>query len=153
MNGRVDLTDKDTLDRDWKTYGFITYAFGSQKGTPIDVALDTNSPIAYPMVVRTVTNRRATTSTLTVDPTAASAFGCSFDTVTFTASGGTAPYSWSSSEGGTTNLSGSTGTTVDWYDSSDNFCSFGGTVTVTVNDSYTPPQSAPGVITVSPYGG
>jgi len=146
VNGRVDITDKDTLDRDWKAYGFITYALGSQKGTPIEVALDTNSPVAYPMIVRTTTNRAA--STLTLSPPTASAYGCSWDTVNFTASGGTGPYSWSSSEGGTTNLSGSTGSTNSWYDGADNFCSTGGTVTVTVTDSSSPPQSASSVITV-----
>lgn len=149
VNGSVDLTEKSNIDRDWKGYAFVAYAFGSQKGTPIDVALDKNSPIAYPKVLRATGSRAAaTTSTLSVSPTAATAFGCSVDTVTFTASGGTGPYTWSTSEGGTTNLSGSTGTTVDWQDTSDNFCSSGGSVTVTVTDSSSPPQSASGVITV-----
>lgn len=149
VTGSADLTEKDSIDRDWKGYAFVTYAFGTQKGAPIDVALDKNSPIAYPRVLRTVGTRALSSgSTLSVSPTATSAYGCSTDTVTFTASGGTGPYTWSTSEGGTTNLSGPTGTTVDWQDTSDNFCSTGGTVTVTVTDSSSTPQSASGVITV-----
>lgn len=152
VNGRVDLTDKDTLDRDWKTYGFITYAFGSQKGTPIDVALDTNTPVAYPMIVRTTTNRSATASPLTISPASTSAYGCSTDTVAFTASGGTGPYTWSAtsdqSSNETANLSSTSGTSVSWYDGSDNFCSSSGTAQITVTDSSVPPQSATGTISV-----
>ncbi len=154
VNGSVDLTQKNNFDRDWRAYAFLTYAFGSQRGAPIDVALDKNSPIAYPKVLRTTGPRvAAAASTLSVSPTSANAIGCSTTIVTFTASGGTGPYTWSASGTGGSeagNLSGTTGTTVNWQDTSDNFCSVSGTVQVTVTDSSSPPQSASGIINVSP---
>jgi hypothetical protein len=153
VTGSVDLTEKSNIDRDWKGYAFMTYAFGSQKGTPIDVALDKNSPVAYPKVLRATGSRAAASATaLSVSPTATTANGCSTDIVTFTASGGTGPFTWSTTEGGSINLSGSTGTTVNWQDTSDNFCTGSGTVTVTVTDSSVPPQSASGVITIPGVG-
>jgi hypothetical protein len=87
---------------------------------------------------------------LAVSPSSPTANGCSRDTITFTASGGTAPYTWSTSEDRfttwtyppvnlfhPTNLRNLTATTVDWLDSSDNFCGVGnsGTVTITVKDA------------------
>ena len=87
------------------------------------------------------------TAKLTISPLAPAAKGCSSDKVLFTASGGTPPYTWSTSEGGTTNLTVKNATQVEWTDSSDNFCSAGGTVTITVTDSLGATASA--VITVS----
>lgn len=159
INGSVDLTEKNNFDRNWTGYAFLTYAFGSQSGMPIDVALDKNSPIAFPKVLRATGSRAAaavsSSTTLSISPTATSAAGCSTDIVTFIATGGTGPYTWSAT--GTNgnemgNLSGTTGTSVNWQDSADNFCSISGTVQVTVTDSSTPPQSASGTITVFVIG-
>ena len=76
---------------------------------------------------------------LAVSPTNPTAVGCSTETVTFTASGGTAPYTWSTSEGvdggGPVNLSVVNATQAMWFDTSDNFCASSGTVTITVTDS------------------
>lgn len=88
---------------------------------------------------------------LAISPAPATALGCSRDTVTFTASGGTAPYSWKTSEdffqtwwtfpptnlNGPGSLTNLTSTTVDWKDSHDNFCgvSRSGPVTITVKDA------------------
>lgn len=72
---------------------------------------------------------------LALSPLTPTAKGCSTDTVTFTASGGTPPYVWSTSEGGTTNLTVTSPTQVEWHDGSDNFCGVAGTVTITVTDS------------------
>lgn len=83
---------------------------------------------------------------LAISPTNPTAVGCSVDTVTFTASGGTAPYTWSTSEGGTTNLTVTSATTAQWNDGSDNFCGPSGTVTITVTDSVG--ATAPATITV-----
>lgn len=152
INGSVDLTRKTDIDRDWRGYAFLTYAFGSQTGSPVDVALDKNSPIAYPKVLRSTGSRAAAASSpLTLSQSGTTAIGCSTDIVTFTASGGTGPYTWSAtgtggSEAG--NLSSTTGTTVNWQDNSDNFCSVSGTVQVTVTDSSNPPQSVSGVLNV-----
>ena len=33
VKGRADLSKRSTVDRDWKSFAFVTYAFGSQKGT------------------------------------------------------------------------------------------------------------------------
>ncbi len=74
-------------------------------------------------------------SPLTILPPTPMATGCSVDTVTFTVSGGTPPYTWTTSEGGTTNLTIVDATTARWHDGSDNFCGTGGTVIITVTDS------------------
>jgi hypothetical protein len=50
--GSGDLSTKTDIDRDWSAQAFVAYAFGSQRGVPIDVALDKNNPIAYPIVIR-----------------------------------------------------------------------------------------------------
>lgn len=157
INGSSDLTTKTELENNWKAYLFLTYAFGQQKGSPIDVALDKNNPTVYPMIVRTnktrtsTTTTTATASTLTISPANASAFGCTTDTVTFTASGGTQPYSWSTSEGGSTNLTVINATQAQWRDTADNFCSISGTVTITVTDSTG--ASASATINVTAGGG
>ena len=82
-----------------------------------------------------VTNVAVSCVDIAISPTNPTAVGCSTDTVTFTASGGTQPYSWSTSEGGSTNLTVINATQARWFDSSDNFCGSGGTVTITVTDS------------------
>jgi hypothetical protein len=137
IKGSSDLTRKTGLDKNWTSYFFLTYAFGGQKGRYIDVALDNNSPVAYPMIIRRHKSASSSTSpsALAVSPANPSAIGCSTDTVMFTASGGTPPYSWSTSEGGTTNLTVTSATQAQWFDGSDNFCGSGGTVTITVKDS------------------
>ncbi len=154
INGSSDLTTKTDMEKNWKSYLFLTYAFGQQKGSPIDVALDKNNPTVYPMVIRTNKTKTTTTaaSTLTISPASASAtstlcFGGSNSTVTFTASGGTQPYSWSTSSGGSTNLTVINATQAQWQDNANNFCDSSGTVTVTVTDSTV--ASATAVITVN----
>ncbi len=83
-----------------------------------------------------VTNVAVSCSSLAISPINPTAVGCSTDTVTFTASGGAQPYSWSTSEGGSTNLTVINATQAQWDDSSDNFCGINsGTVTITVTDS------------------
>jgi hypothetical protein len=72
---------------------------------------------------------------LGVSPANPTAVGCSVDTVTFTASGGTAPYTWTTSEGGSTNLTVTSATQAQWRDGSDNFCGASGTVTISVTDA------------------
>ncbi len=54
INGSRDLTSKGNLDRNWRSFAFVTYAFGSQKGSPIDVALDKNQPSEYARIHRVV---------------------------------------------------------------------------------------------------
>ena len=88
------------------------------------------------------------TAPLAISPLAPTAKGCSSDKVLFTASGGTPPYTWSTSEGGTTNLTVKSPTQVEWTDGADNFCGKGGTVTITVTDSLGATASA--VMTVTP---
>lgn len=149
VNGSVDLTEKSTIDRDWKGYAFVTYAFGSQKGTPIDVALDKNSPIAYPKVLRVTGSRAAAVSTLSISPAATSNYGYGGPASTFTASGGTAPYTWSTPDSnGMTVLNA---TQASWQDTDFNYCTGTNYVTVTVTDATLATASA--VITVSGCGG
>lgn len=92
-----------------------------------------------------VSNVAVRCGVVAISPTNPTAIGCSYigteGTVTFTASGGTAPYTWSTSEGVNglepVNLIVTSATQAQWYDTSDNFCSVGGggIVTITVTDS------------------
>jgi hypothetical protein len=135
LRGSADLSDKEDIDKNWQSYLFLTYSFGSQKGSRIDVALDKNNPVEYPRIIRRNKARTvAAVSTLAISPASTSAYGCSTDTVTFTASGGTPPYSWSSN-GSSSNLTVISSTQAEWFDTSDDFCSSGGTVIVTLTDS------------------
>ena len=95
IRATVDLTENTAIDKNWQSFAFLTYSFGSQSGSPIAVALDINSPVAYPKIIRDtfVSPGGATSVTpLTISPTTASVEEGSGDTVTFTASGGVAPY-------------------------------------------------------------
>lgn len=152
INGSSDLTTNTNLENNWKTYLFLTYSFGQQKGSPIDVALDKNNPIAYPKIVRMnmirkgeVVESKKPKSKLTISPTNASAEGCYTNSVIFTANGGTQPYSWSASEG---SLSVN-GTQATWTGGDDTEgCYMSRTVTVTVIDSAEDSASA----TIDVYG-
>lgn len=147
VRGGADLTSKGHIDKNWNGNVFLTYSFGGVSGSPIEVALNTNSPVEYPVVLRTQAVSVAASS-LSLDQSSASAFGCSYPfsggTVTFTASGGVQPYSWSSTVPGLVQINA---TQAEWSDSSDNFCSSSGTVTVTVTDA--DGYSASGIINVS----
>lgn len=136
VSGGADLGSENNIDKNWNGYLFMTYSFGSRTGTPFEVALDRNSPAVYPIVLRTVApNAASAASTLALSQSTDFVFGCSYQfsagTVTFTASGGTAPYTWSSSVPGLTVINA---TQAEWTDSGDNFCSTSGSVTVTVTD-------------------
>ncbi|MCC6502438.1 MAG: hypothetical protein IT362_04790 [Deltaproteobacteria bacterium] len=137
VNASVDIRTRSDIDRNWNSYAFMTYSFGARTGTPFEVALDRNSPAVYPVILRTLTpGSTSPASTLAISPESTSIFGCSYPytggTATFTASGGTAPYSWSSSIPGGLNIISST--QAEWTDSGDDFCSSSGSVTVTVTD-------------------
>ena len=84
---------------------------------------------------------------IVISPVNPSAYGCSTDTVTFTASKGTPPYTWSSSEPANgSNLFVINATQAQWIDGHDYYCSAGSTVTITVTDAAG--ASASSVITV-----
>ena len=48
VNGGADLTTKTGVDKNWRSYILLAYSFGGQKGAPMDMALDKNSPVIYP---------------------------------------------------------------------------------------------------------
>lgn len=151
VNAGVDIRARSDIDRNWSSYAFMTYSFGARMGTPFEVALDRNSPAVYPIVLRTLNpSASSPASTLALSQSSDYVFGCSYPysggTVTFTASGGTAPYTWSSSiPGGLTVINS---TQAEWTDSGDDFCSGGGSVSVTVTDY--DGASASGSVSVSP---
>ncbi len=67
--------------------------------------------------------------------TSATVVGYSGDTVTFTASGGVLPYSWSNTGyGGRLGFDGLDDTQARWHENND-YCDETGTATVTVTDS------------------
>ncbi len=136
VNGGVDLTTKTGVDKNWRSYILLAYSFGGQKGSPMDMALDKNSPVIYPVVIRKAaagaTVAAAAVGALSISPTAAINGGCSSGASIFTASGGTAPYAWTTDEAnGMTVINA---TQAEWDDLNDDFCSGGATVIVTVTD-------------------
>lgn len=132
VNGGADISDKTGIDRNWRSFLSLTYSFGWQKGNAIDVALDKNSPVEYPHVMRRKGVSAA--AALSISPGSANAVSCTTDTVTFTASGGTGPYTWSTSDD-PGNLTVISATQAQWSDNMDFWCEGSGTATVTVTDS------------------
>jgi hypothetical protein len=152
VNGSSDFTDKDELQRNWRAFGFVTYAFGGQKSSPIDVALDKNNPVEYPRVMRKQIRNAVTpaASSLILKQTSGTANGCSSDQVQFLAQNGVAPYTWSTSDTASNLAVYSGGTAAKWADYADNFCSGGGTVTITVTDSTGASATATIIVTSIP---
>ncbi len=72
---------------------------------------------------------------LEISPPNPSATGCSTTTVTFTASGGTPPYAWSTNDTASSDLVVIGATQATWEDNADDFCGTGGSISVTVTDS------------------
>jgi hypothetical protein len=113
-NGSYDITNHTNQERNWRTSLFVTYAFGSQKGSPIDIALDKNNPTEYPQVIRKVVLKpvvSSPTQTPASPLTLSSAYldFCALQQqqrypyfVSVTASGGTMPYRWEVTEGSLT---------------------------------------------------
>jgi len=126
--------------------GSSTNPPANDAGATADASLDADASVADTGSDVSSAADADAAAPLTISPTAPTAKGCSTDTVTFTASGGTPPYTWSTSEGGSTNLTVIPTTQATWTDSSDNFCGTPGTVTITVTDSKGATASA--VITV-----
>ena len=145
INGSCDLTDKSNLEQNWRTFAFITYAFGGQKASPIDVALDKNNPVEYPRVIRKqIQNALAPgdVSTLAITPSQAGQLACLSQNIHFQASGGEPPYLWSASGG---KIVQDTENDAFWTDTGCN--SNGRTVTVTVTDSLGASRSATIILT------
>ena len=131
FRGNADLTTKTDTWRNWSAVAFLTYAIGDQKGRPIDVALEKNNPTELPRIVKK-NIQQASTSTLTISPPSASVpvnLSCnSGSTTTFTASGGTPPYTWATT---LANIKAINQTQAVWAP-----CEYNeGTGTVTVTDS------------------
>lgn len=137
LGGSRDLTEKTDQIRNWRAFLSLTYAIGDQKESLIDLALDKNNPVEYPRIVRVMKKEAApsTPSPLAITPTNANALGCSGgDNLLFTASGGTPPYSWSTSDT-SQNLVPSPPNQAVWEDSADDWCGSSGTVTITLTDA------------------
>ena len=145
VTGGGDLNTKTGVEKNWRSFFTLTYAFGGRTGNPIDVALEQGSPAVYPVVVRRTAPPKAT-STLAISPTATINGGCSNPASVFTASGGIPPYTWSTNDSLTTMVV-INATQASWMDGSDNYCSGGGPFTVTVRDALGATASA--VLTIS----
>jgi hypothetical protein len=135
VNGDYDITTRDGIGRNWRGLLFFAYSFGREKAASVDVALDKSDVIIYPVVLRTVGSSAA--GALSISPTSPTVLGCSQGSQIFTASGGAPPYTWSSNPalGNFVPNFGGDNTKSFWDDSSDDFCSMGGTVQITVQDS------------------
>lgn len=145
FNMSGDVNTEPGVERKWRASLFATYAFGNQKGSPIDVALDKNRPREDPH------SRWASGGGLAISPSSANASGCtSTESITFTVSGGQGPYTWSNSDD-PNNLKVFNNTTqASWTDFADDWCGGPGTVYVTVRDSQG--RSATATINVSNPG-
>ena len=106
-----------------KDAGVDAAAEAEAEGGPLDAAAETSAPDAD------------AASPLAISPLTPAATGCSTTLVTFTASGGTPPYTWSTSDTSSNDLVVTSATQATWEDNADNFCGQGGSVTVTVKDS------------------
>ena len=148
-NGSCDLTEKGTLERNWRTSLFVTYAFGSQKGSPINIALDKNNPIEYPQILRKVVQVMPLTQPATPPPVgpplsifqSANSVGIGACTTLYTvqlkAIGGVGPFVWTSNYGPAP-LSPTTGVfTTLTINSVPGYCDGPLTITVTVTDQTT----------------
>lgn len=148
-NGSCDLTDKGNLERNWRTSLFVTYAFGSQNGSPINIALDKNNPIEYPQVLRKVVQIKPLTQPATPPPVGPplSIFqstnsvgigGCTtLYTVQLKVNGGIGPFVWTSNYGSAP-LSPTTGVfTTLTINNVPGYCDGPLTITVTVTDQTT----------------
>ena len=141
-NGSCDLTEKGNLERNWRTSLFVTYAFGSQKGSPIDIALDKNNPIEYPQIIRKTVQKGVITAgtpsggPLSITQSGSSVPSCiSSSSIKLMVVGGVGPYTWSDNTGQSGSMfSSQTGQVVFWSDHVEYMCG-GGTVTITVTDA------------------
>jgi len=141
LRGGSDINSKSNIERNWRAFGFVNYRFGDGVSVPvIELSLDRNNPVEYPVILRTESMAVAPTNgggggevaALTVSPSVTTMVGYTDNSLTLTASGGTPPYSWSASAGfipaPTSGVS-----QITWFENYD-FCN-PGTATVTVQDS------------------
>ena len=142
------------LMRKWIALVFVlgcggTSTPGNDAGNGADAASDAAVDVTVVDAAQDATSSDASADVaapLAISPTAPTATGCSVDTVTFTASGGTPPYTWSTTDTSSGDLNVTSATQATWKDNADNFCGTGGSVSVTVKDSVN--ASATAVITV-----
>jgi hypothetical protein len=137
VKGNADLDPDTGYWRNWSLFGFVTYAFGDQKGSPIDVALEKNNPLRLPVVLNKNV-QQAVAGGLVVSPASATGDGtCGSvptpnNSATFTVSGGTPPFSWSQPTNGIGWIKGSKNLpSVVWWSCE----SPEGTGVITVTDS------------------
>lgn len=142
------------LVRKWSVLVFVmacggNSTTGNDAGTAdaaSDAAADVTAADAASDVTSSSDASADAAAPLAISPTAPTATGCSVDTVTFTASGGTPPYTWSTTDTSSNDLTVTTATQATWKDNADNFCGVDGSVGVTVKD--TVDASATATITV-----
>lgn len=146
VNGSYDITERANQSRNWRSALFVTYAFGGQTGSPINIALDKNNPIEYPQVIRKVV-AVPTPQTPTPSGPPLSIFqsdssvgigGCGTTyNVNLKVLGGVGPFVWTTNFGSTP-VSPTTGvfTTLN-INSIPGFCGGNLTINITVTDQTT----------------
>jgi len=152
VRGNADLVTKTDVLRNWSGFAFLTYAFGDQKGNPIDVALEKNNPLVMPIVVRrTLAAASSGSLSVTAAPSPATISCDSSSQFTATPSGPVTSYSWTLSSVSPTGYfviaGASDQSTVNVSDAQVLSVSASATLTVTVSDGVNTATSAPISIT------
>jgi len=142
VNGSYDITERANQSQNWRSALFVTYAFGGQSGSPINIALDKNNPVEYPQVIRKMVAVQTQPSgpplSIFQSDTSVGIGGCGTTyNVNLKVNGGVGPFVWTTNFGPAP-LSPTTGvfTTLN-INSIPGFCGLPLTITVTVTDQTT----------------
>jgi hypothetical protein len=150
VNGSYDITKRAEQSQNWRSFVFVTYAFGGQKGSPISIALNKNNPVEYPQIIRRVVQKAVAPAAPPPPPSGPpllpifqsansvgiGACGNSY-TVFLKANGGVGPYVWTTNFGSGP-LTSTTGISTNLnINLIPGFCGINQTIIITVTDQTT----------------